>query len=1721
MRVLPHRQHDASAHAGTGFRAPSLHSRNEAIAQGGHMTGSEFLGEAGRRGCSSRLRKTLLLTLLAATALTVPGMAYAQTTQWTGAVDGDWFDPANWTQGVPTASVGTFVQGEGTAPVIDGGAAFAHELYFGGAVSSTLTGSLTIMNGGTLESDVTVIALDVGTDYTLTVTGDGSSWQTFWTNSGVQAGPTAIGSGGIGRLNILDGADVIGDGARVGAGPISEGYVLVDGAGSTWTMTQTPQDALTVGYYDYGELIVSDGGVVTTSVGRIGELDGSLGEVTVTGDGSQWNATFGLYVGRLGEAQLSVLDGGAVNASAAFIGAGADGEGSVLVSGADSALNLSGVLYVGYIGDPSDLATGELTIADGGTVTVDGGAGTVFVDFGGNTTTGILNIGARAGDPAAAPGTLNAALVNLIGDGYLIFNHTGADYDFSAPVAGGVDTVIENLAGTTILSGDHPLFFGFVGVGGGTLLVDGALGANTGIFAEVYGGGTLGGNGTFRGDVSVGNGTLAPGSSVGTLTISSDLSLSANSILEFELGNPGGVPGVDSDLIEVGNNLTLDGTLNVIDAGGFGAGTYRLSNYGGVLTDNGLDIGTVPAGFTAADLTVLTATVGQVDLLVGGSSTTFAFWDGNNTTPNGTVDGGAGTWTAISTNWTDASGSANGAYDPSAFLIFQNTGGTVFIDSSDGPITVANGMQFAVDGYVIVGSNVTLSGATTFRVGDGTGAGANFTAMMASSLVGTGSLEKTDLGTLILDGFNNTYSGGTIVTGGTLVGNADTLQGDILNNARLVFDQDTADGFFSDALTGTGQTLKEGDFRLVLSGDSSAYAGTTEALAGTLSVSGELGGSIAVASGATLGGSGTVGTVSVDGGGTLAPGFAPNTVPGTLTILGDLTLSAASMLDFELGDPAGTPGVDSDLIEVGGDLTLDGILNVTDAGGFGDGTYRLINYGGTLTDNGLDIGIAPAGYTAADLAVLTATQGQIDLLVGVTSTSFAFWDGSNTTANGVIDGGDGTWTATATNWTDTSGSANGPYDPSAFLIFQGAGGSVLVDNGGGAITVANGMQFAVDGYSIDGDDITLSGAATFRVGDGTLAGEAYVAVIGANLVGSGSLQKTDLGILTLSGTNSYTGGTTVTGGTLLGDATSLQGNIVNNAELIFRQEAADGIYGDALSGSGRTVKEGDFALTLSGNSSGYTGTTDILAGTLFLEDELGGAISVFSGATLGGNGQSGGSITVGPGGTLAPGSSIGTLTVEPSGGGGVTFDAGSIYEVELNDGGNGAGTNNDLLAVAGTVTINGGTVHVTPENGTDDGTTYTVGSQYTIILAEDGVTGTFSALTDDYAFLDFLLSYDATNVYLTSQMALTTFCLDGMTPNQCATGDGVFSLGSGTLWTAVLNLPDDEAPAALDQLSGEVHASAKAALIEDSRFPREAALDRLRVAFGSVGADGNGMAERRVTGGFAFWGRAFGSWGNWDGDGNAAAFDRSIGGIFLGGDALVTDTLRLGVFGGYGASSFDAEERNSSGSADTWHLGVYGGAELGKLGLRFGGAYAWHDVETARSAAFTGFSDSLLGGYDARTGQVFGEVGYRFDHGAVRFEPFAGLAYVNLHTDGYAEAGGEAALTGGSRSMDTTFTTIGVRAETEISLGGATTRLGGMAGWRHAFGDVTPFTTHAFTGGDSFTVSGVPIAKDAFVLDLGVAMNLTPDAVLGVSYSSQFGSGFTDQGLKANFAVRF
>ncbi|HVM59945.1 MAG TPA: glycosyl hydrolase family 28 protein [Verrucomicrobiae bacterium] len=189
----------------------------------------------------------------------------------------------------------------------------------------------------------------------------------------------------------------------------------------------------------------------------------------------------------------------------------------------------------------------------------------------------------------------------------LAFN--GGANTLNATVKGSGDLLV-NVPGSASLTlrADNSDFAGALVISNnGTVFINNTTGSGTGTGAvTVASGATLGGAGTIGGPVTV-NGALAPGNSPGTLTVSNNLVANDTAALQYQLGT-------SSDLTAVSGDLTLGGTLNVNDAGGFTNTTYTLFTYGGALTYSGLAIGTVPS--TNFIYAISTNTVGQVNLIV-------------------------------------------------------------------------------------------------------------------------------------------------------------------------------------------------------------------------------------------------------------------------------------------------------------------------------------------------------------------------------------------------------------------------------------------------------------------------------------------------------------------------------------------------------------------------------------------------------------------------------------------------------------------------------------------------------------------------------------------------------------------------------------------------------------------------------------------------------------------------------------------------------------------------------------------------------------------------------------------------------------------------------------------------------------------------------------------------------------------------------------------------
>lgn len=1168
------------------------------------------------------------------------------------------------------------------------------------------------------------------------------------------------------------------------------------------------------------------------------------------------------------------------------------------------------------------------------------------------------------------------------------------------------------------------------------------------------------------------------------------------------IGTYVGGKGGTVTLTGLGSVWALNGDLTVGEGTN---GTLTVSN-GGFILGSGASIGLLASGTGSATVT-------------GARS----IWDnrGNDLTVGDAGNGrlavsDGGTVSSLGGFVAEEAGSVGSVLVTGRGSRWDMSGGSVVGNGGHGSLLIEDGGVVASVGGSALGFSHGGSGLAEVS---GTGSLWALSGMMIVGRHGTGSLTVSNGGRIVSAGGSVgrfTGEGEVVVTG----------VGSTWNNTGSLAIGDFGKGTLAVA---AGAVL----------GSADASIGKEAGATGTVSISG-VGSTWTVSSGndIEIGVSGT-GALSITDGGKVRSGLIGRIAKNAGSIGSVLVSGAGSLWDMTV-IAVGDEGTGTMLVENGGKV-ISAVASVGDSGP-GKGVAVIRGIGSTWMNTGPDLFLV--GYEA---------DGAVTVTAGGTLVTGDAKLGSEASGVGkmLVTGAGSTWTMTAADDVDigTSGRGslvidNGGKVAGGFIgrIARNAGstGSVLVsgsgslwsmdliavgDEGTGTLIVENGAAVASSFASI-GDSGRGKGLAIVRGAGSTwssrdVADSIYVAyeADGTLTVGEGGkvVSGDGAGEIEIAVKASAKG--TLNIGSGLGEAAVAPGTIAartlvfgaGTGTLNFNHTGSDYAFAPALTGRGNiNLVSGTTVLT--GNSSDFLGTTSVGSAKLVVNGHLGGTLGVEANGWLAGSGTVG-TTSLASGATVAPGNSIGTLSAA----GDISFAAGSTYQVEAGD-----GRRSDFIDVAGRASLNGGNVAVIPLAG------FVSDSRSRILSAAGGVSGTFSNVSlgsSRSAFLTPSLRYDANNVFLAIDQ---TAALDsaGATPNQIATARGLDSLAAGNpLLEAVLQLDAAAARAAFDQLSGEIHASAKGVLLEDSRLLRDTMVARLRdqtgADDGTAAHDMGAVSGGPTLGGVALWGRAIGSWGEIQGDGNAAALDHSTGGFLLGADAELNDAWRVGVLAGYGRTSFDTDARGLSGDSNSAYLGIYGGAVFDRFAIRTGAAYSWHDITTRRRAVFAGFDQKLNANYDGGTAQIFGEIGYQLQAGGIALEPFANLAYVNLHTDAFMEDGGTGALVGSSSTADATSTTLGVRAGSDFTLGEAKAAARAMVGWRHVFGDRTPGSDFSFASGNVFSIAGVPLARDAAVLEAGIDVAISPSAKFGILYSGQFGGGARDHGIRADFAVKF
>ncbi|EHU3770051.1 fibronectin-binding autotransporter adhesin ShdA [Salmonella enterica subsp. enterica serovar Hvittingfoss] len=569
------------------------------------------------------------------------------------------------------------------------------------------------------------------------------------------------------------------------------------------------------------------------------------------------------------------------------------------------------------------------------------------------------------------------------------------------------------------------------------------------------------------------------------------------------------------------------------------------------------------------------------------------------------------------------------------------------------------------------------AGANSARAAHGTftvDAGSTFTVTSeldettATSNWNGSKLTKQGDGTLILSNTGNDY-GDTEIDGGILAAKDAAALGTgdvtIAENAKLELSQGTLDN----NVTGEGQIVKSGSDELIVTGDNN-YSGGTTISDGTLIAdhADSLGTGAVANSGVLQVGEGELENTLSGSGSLVKTGTGELTLSGDNDYSGGTTISGGT-LTADHADSLGT-----------GAVANSGVLQV--------GEGELEN---TLSGSG---SLVKTGTGELTLSGNNTYSGGTTITGGTLTADHADSLGTGTIANnGVLQVGEGELENTL------SGSGS--------LVKTGTGELTLSGDNtySGGTTIIGGTLTADHADSLGTGAVANSGV--LQVGEGELEN---------TLSGSGSLVKTGTGELTLSGDNSYSGGTTIIGGTLTADhADSLGTGAIANSGVL---QVGEGELENTLSGSGSLVKTGTGELTLGGDNS-YSGDTTIADGTLIAANvnALGsGNIDNSGTLMLDANGAFElANITTHTGATtaLAAGSTLDA--------GQLTQEDGSTLSIDL-----GAATD-DAVITADSVTL-GGTLNVTGIGSVTDSWTpeaYT----YTLIDSDSAITSDFDDLT--------------------------------------------------------------------------------------------------------------------------------------------------------------------------------------------------------------------------------------------------------------------------------------------------------------------------------------------------------------------------------------------------------
>ncbi|WP_395753761.1 autotransporter-associated beta strand repeat-containing protein [Prosthecobacter sp.] len=1275
-----------------------------AILGSGSVTSSTFSGTIidGGAGTMSveKLGGAYTLTLSGASTYTGATRIFAGTLIVSNLADGG---SASSVGASSNAATNLVLKLPGAVLKYTGGAASTNRLFSvgsGGTLDASGTGALNLTNTGAMGFD------SVSGTRTLTLAGTNTDNNTLAAAIGDNGGATSLAKSGVGTW-VLTGNNTYTGTTNIG---INGGVLQVGSGGTTGTLGS---GAVT----NLGILIFNRSDAIT-----VGNTISGTGSLTQAGAGTTTLSGTNTYTGR------TIINAGVLSVSSLANGGSNSNLGASINASTNLVLNGGALKYTGAATSTDRLFS---VGTSGGTLDASGTGAIAFTNTGSmgfNSQNGVRTLTLTGTNTGS--NTLAAVIGNNVGATSLVKSDvgtwvlTGANaYTGTTTISGGVLQVGDGGTTGTLGSGAVTNNASLVVNRSNAITVANTIGGSGSLTQAGSGTTTLSGANTYTGSTVINSGVLSVASIANggvSSNIGASTSAAGNLVLNGGTLQYTGAAATTDRLFSVGTSGgTVDasgtGALNFSSSGSMGfngqsgartltlTGTNAGSNtVAAVIGDNGGATALVKSGtgtwvLTGANTYTGTTTISAGTLQVGNGNTT------------GTLGGGAVVNNAaLVINRSDAITVANAISGTGSFT--QAGAGTTTLSGTNsytGVTTITSGVlnvTSLADGGSSSGIGASSNAAGNLVINGGTlqytgisnvSTDRLFSVGLGSAVIdvsGTGTVNFANTGAM---GFNGQSGARNLLLTGTNTSGTNIIAAAIgdFGGATSVTIDGAATWLLTGANTFTGATtLSSGVLQigggslvsaLIIGANATLEINGANASIGSLAGSGIVQNNAATAATLTMGGNNTdtifSGIIRDGGAGALSLEKAGT---GTMTLTGANTYSGTTTIDagvLQLGSGGTTGVLGTGAVTNNAQLIVNRSNAITVANAI-SGSGSLTQAGtGTTTLSGSSSYTGGTTINAGVLSVGELANGGANSNIGAST---------NAAGNLVVNGGTLQYTGAAVS-TDR-------------LFSVGTNGGTVDASGTGAVNFTNTGSVGFNGQS---------GIRTLTLTGSNTDGNTLAAVIGDN-GGATALAKTGAGTWVLSGANSYTGSTTISGGTLqIGDggttgALSTSSALNNDGTLVFNRSNAvtQGTdFASVISGSGAVTQAGSGTLTLNASNT-YAGTTSVRAGTLI----------VTSNEALGTNAAG---TTVSSGATLllkdVNYSTAEALTLNGSGvssGGALRNSGTSIYTGQIT-----AATDASINTGGGILTLTGGLVK--------DGTVLTLTGGGTVHVSGTGISG--------------------------------------------------------------------------------------------------------------------------------------------------------------------------------------------------------------------------------------------------------------------------------------------------------------------------------------------------------------------------------------------------------------